>query len=356
MKFLVTGGAGFIGSALIRHILLNTPHHVLNVDCLTYAGNLDTLQTVSNSEHYQFKQIDIRNAQAMNTAFLEFEPHCIIHLAAESHVDRSIDGPAEFLSTNIIGTSVLLECARNYWQNLNSLEQQSFRFHHVSTDEVFGDLGSEGYFTETSAYAPSSPYSASKAASDHLVRAWHRTYGLPVVITNCSNNYGPYQFPEKLIPLVILNALSGKPLPVYGDGGQIRDWLYVEDHVKALLCVAQTGSIGETYTVGGSNEKTNLEVVRAICRLLDELVPLKNNELAEYADLITFVQDRPGHDQRYAVNASKLKNELGWQPLESFETGLRKTVQWYLENALWAEGIQNGEHTTIRLGGTLDNK
>jgi len=353
MKIIVTGGAGFIGSALIRHIIANTNHHVLNVDSLTYAGNLESLADVSNSPRYQFSQTDIRDIEAIDREFEAFEPQLIMHLAAESHVDRSIDGPAEFLSTNIIGTSVLLEAAKRYWQKLSSSDQKLFRFHHVSTDEVYGDLGPEGLFTETTPYAPSSPYSASKASSDHLVRAWHRTYGLPTVITNCSNNYGPYHFPEKLIPLMILNALDGKPLPVYGDGQQIRDWLYVDDHARALLTVAEKGEIGETYNIGGFNEMANIDVVHAICDLLEVLAPNKPGKMEDYKNLITYVKDRPGHDVRYAIDANKIKRELGWQPEETFESGIRKTVEWYLANRKWADRVQDGSYKRDRLGVSL---
>lgn len=350
MNILITGGAGFIGSALIRHIIQNTDHNVLNIDSLTYAGNLESLKNVSGSDRYEFDQVDIRNHESIEKHLDRFRPQLIMHLAAESHVDRSIDGPAEFLSTNIIGTSVLLEAARKYWAGLPDHEKTTFRFHHVSTDEVYGDLGPEGLFTETTSYAPSSPYSASKAASDHLVRAWQRTYGLPVVITNCSNNYGPYHFPEKLIPLMILNALDGKPLPVYGDGQQIRDWLYVDDHARALLIVAQKGKIGETYNIGGFNEKANLEVVHTICELLEELAPDKPKNISTYKDLITYVTDRPGHDVRYAIDASKIERDLGWNPEETFETGIRKTVEWYLANREWADRVQDGSYARDRLG------
>lgn len=352
MNILITGGAGFIGSALIRHIIQNTDHNVLNIDSLTYAGNLESLKNVSGSDRYEFDQVDIRNHESIEKHLDRFRPQLIMHLAAESHVDRSIDGPAEFLSTNIIGTSVLLEAARKYWAGLPDHEKTTFRFHHVSTDEVYGDLGPEGLFTETTSYAPSSPYSASKAASDHLVRAWQRTYGLPVVITNCSNNYGPYHFPEKLIPLMILNALDGKPLPVYGDGQQIRDWLYVDDHARALLIVAQKGKIGETYNIGGFNEKANLEVVHTICELLEELAPDKPKNISTYKDLITYVTDRPGHDVRYAIDASKIERDLGWNPEETFETGIRKTVEWYLANREWADRVQDGSYARDRLGVT----
>ena len=349
MKVLVTGGAGFIGSAVVRHIIKNTQDEVLNIDKLTYAGNLESLAEVDQDPKYQFAQIDICDAEALTQAFLTFQPNLIMHLAAESHVDRSIDGPAEFITTNIVGTYTLLEVARKYWTQLNEQEKQQFRFHHISTDEVYGDLdGTDDLFTETTSYAPSSPYSASKASSDHLVRAWHRTYNFPVIVTNCSNNYGPYHFPEKLIPLVILNALDGKPLPVYGKGNQIRDWLYVEDHARALYKVVTEGEIGETYNIGGHNEKQNIEVVKTICKILDELKPQANDEA--YDKLITFVKDRPGHDLRYAIDASKIANELGWKPKETFETGIRKTVEWYLNNVDWCRRVQDGSYQRERLG------
>ena len=345
MKVLVTGGAGFIGSAVVRHIIKNTQDEVLNIDKLTYAGNLESLAEVDQDPKYQFAQIDICDAEALTQAFLTFQPNLIMHLAAESHVDRSIDGPAEFITTNIVGTYTLLEVARKYWTQLNEQEKQQFRFHHISTDEVYGDLdGTDDLFTETTSYAPSSPYSASKASSDHLVRAWHRTYNFPVIVTNCSNNYGPYHFPEKLIPLVILNALDGKPLPVYGKGNQIRDWLYVEDHARALYKVVTEGEIGETYNIGGHNEKQNIEVVKTICKILDELKPQANHEA--YDKLITFVKDRPGHDLRYAIDASKIANELGWKPRETFETGIRKTVEWYLSHKDWVDHVKNGDYKT----------
>lgn len=350
MNILITGGAGFIGSAVIRHIINTTDHNVLNIDKLTYAGNLDSLSDIDQSPRYQFEQIDICNGDALQQVFERFEPNLVMHLAAESHVDRSIDGPAEFINTNIVGTYTLLEVLRHYWQALTDTEKHDFRFHHISTDEVYGDLEGTTYlFTETTPYAPSSPYSASKASSDHLVRAWQRTYGLPTIITNCSNNYGPYHFPEKLIPLVILNALEGKPLPIYGKGDQIRDWLYVEDHARALYKVVIEGEIGETYNIGGHNEKPNIEVVKTICQILDELQPRDNNE--PYATLITFVKDRPGHDMRYAIDASKIERELGWTPEETFESGIRKTVQWYLNNLEWCRRVQDGSYQRERLGG-----
>ncbi|MEN8282239.1 dTDP-glucose 4,6-dehydratase [Acinetobacter gerneri] len=349
MKILVTGGAGFIGSAVIRNIIKNTEDEVLNIDKLTYAGNLESLVEVDQNLRYQFKQIDICNAEALTQAFQEFKPDCVMHLAAESHVDRSIDGPAEFIQTNIVGTYTLLEVARKYWLDLDEEKQNQFKFHHISTDEVYGDLeGTTDLFTETTSYAPSSPYSASKASSDHLVRAWHRTYGLPTVVTNCSNNYGPYHFPEKLIPLVILNALDGKALPIYGKGDQIRDWLYVEDHARALYKVVTEGVVGETYNIGGHNEKQNIEVVKTICKILDDLKPQANQE--PYANLITFVKDRPGHDLRYAIDATKIAKELGWKPEETFESGIRKTVEWYLNNLEWCRRVQDGSYQRERLG------
>ncbi len=349
MKILVTGGAGFIGSAVIRHIIQNTNNQVLNIDKLTYAGNLESLTEIDQHPNYQFKQIDICNTEQITAAIDAFQPHAIMHLAAESHVDRSIDGPAAFIQSNIVGTYTLLEAARKYWMGLNPEAQQNFRFHHISTDEVYGDLeGTTDLFTEITSYAPSSPYSASKASSDHLVRAWHRTYGLPVIVTNCSNNYGPYHFPEKLIPLVILNALDAKPLPVYGNGQQIRDWLFVEDHARALYKVVTEGVVGETYNIGGHNEKQNIEVVKTICKILDELKPQANGQA--YASLITFVKDRPGHDLRYAIDATKIHNELGWTPAETFETGIRKTVEWYLNNLDWCHRVQDGSYQRERLG------
>lgn len=351
MKILVTGGAGFIGSAVIRHIIDNTDDSVVNVDKLTYAGNLESLASVSDNERYAFEQVDICDRAALDPLLQRHQPDAIMHLAAESHVDRSIDGPAAFMETNIIGTYTLLEAARQYWAGLPEAAQQAFRFHHISTDEVYGDLeGPEDLFTETTPYAPSSPYSASKASSDHLVRAWLRTYGFPTLITNCSNNYGPYHFPEKLIPLMILNALEGKPLPVYGQGTQVRDWLYVEDHARALYKVATEGKVGETYNIGGHNEKQNIEVVHTLCDLLEELVPAKPEGISHYRDLITHVQDRPGHDLRYAIDASKIERELGWTPEETFETGIRKTVQWYLDNSEWCQRVQDGSYRRERLG------
>ncbi|MDX2367864.1 MAG: dTDP-glucose 4,6-dehydratase [Colwellia sp.] len=350
---LVTGGAGFIGSALIRFLINDTPHKVVNVDKLTYAGNLDSLASIANSNRYTFVQLDICDTNKIEKLFLSVKPDLIMHLAAESHVDRSIDGPAEFIQTNIVGTFTLLDVARKYWGSLEGDKKTNFRFHHISTDEVYGDLNETDLFTEETPYAPSSPYSASKASSDHLVRAWHRTYGLPVIITNCSNNYGPYHFPEKLIPLIILNALEDKPLPVYGNGQQIRDWLYVDDHARALYKVVTEGTVGETYNIGGFNEKANIDVVYAICDLLEELVPRKPSILSHYRDLVTFVKDRPGHDVRYAIDAGKIERELGWQPQETFESGIRKTVQWYLNNQAWCSRVQDGSYQRERLGDTL---
>ena len=373
MKLLITGGAGFIGSAVIRHIINNTRDEVVNLDKLTYAGNLESLAEVSESNRYAFEQVDICNRVEVDRVLAEHKPDAIMHLAAESHVDRSIDGPAAFIEANIVGTYTLLEAARHYWQGMDEQRRNSFRFHHISTDEVYGDLGElpspqatasspfpltgEGergrdqelpLFTEQTPYAPSSPYSASKASSDHLTRAWYRTYGLPVLVTNCSNNYGPYHFPEKLIPLVILNALENKPLPVYGKGDQIRDWLYVEDHARALYKVATKGKPGETYNIGGHNEKQNIEVVQIICDILQELRPQEKS----YRDLITHVKDRPGHDLRYAIDASKIQRELGWSPKETFETGVRKTVEWYLDNLEWCKRVQDGSYQRERLGVT----
>ena len=374
MKILVTGGAGFIGSAVVRHIIINTKDSVINLDKLTYAGNLENLLIVSNSERYSFEQVDICDRAELDRAFKEHRPDAVMHLAAESHVDRSIDGPSDFIKTNIVGTYNLLEATRAYWNDLDTERKAAFKFHHISTDEVYGDLPHPSdsnvecsilnaeldknnskfkiqnsklpLFTETTAYAPSSPYSASKASSDHLVRAWLRTYGFPTLITNCSNNYGPYHFPEKLIPLVILNALEGKPLPIYGTGDQIRDWLHVEDHARALYKVVTEGKVGETYNIGGHNEKTNLEVVQTICQILDDLFPIQNSKfkIQHYKELITYVSDRPGHDRRYAIDASKIERELGWTPEETFETGIRSTVQWYLDNQDWVSNVQSGAY------------
>ena len=353
MKILITGGAGFIGSAVIRHILSNTQDSVTNVDALTYAGNLESLSNADESERYYFEHVDICNRTELDRVFNTHKPDAVMHLAAESHVDRSITGPAEFIQTNIVGTYTLLEAAREYWNTLSNDAKKSFRFHHISTDEVYGDLphpdeqeGGLPLFTEETSYAPSSPYSASKASSDHLVRAWLRTYCFPTIVTNCSNNYGPYHFPEKLIPLVILNALEGKDLPIYGKGDQIRDWLYVEDHARALYKVVTEGIVGETYNIGGHNEKQNIEVVKSICSILDTLVPKDSL----YSEQITFVADRPGHDRRYAIDSSKMQNELGWTPEETFESGLRKTIEWYLVNQLWCENVQNGSYQRERLG------
>ena len=347
----VSGGAGFIGSALIRRIIDTTENYIVNIDLLTYAGNLDSLSDISDSKRYTHMQVDIRDIESLNELFKKYQPTHVMHLAAESHVDRSIDSPRNFIDTNICGTFNFLEASRNYFNTLDAGTKKIFRFHHISTDEVYGDLvETDDLFTEQTPYSPSSPYSASKAASDHLVRAWGRTFGLPIIITNCSNNYGPYHFPEKLIPHVILNAIHGKPIPIYGNGSQIRDWLYVEDHAKALIKVVTEGKIGETYNIGGHNEKTNLEVVSAICELLEELAPDKPSKINKYQDLITFVKDRPGHDIRYAVDASKIKNELGWIPEETFESGLRKTVQWYLENRKWWGRVLSGAYRLERLG------
>ena len=350
-RVLVTGGAGFIGSAVVRHLIDETDALVLNVDKLTYAGNLDSLATVSHSPNYRFTQSDICDRAEIARLFDEFRPTHVMHLAAESHVDRSIDGPSAFIETNIVGTYTLLEVARYYVDQLSEKARQDFRFHHISTDEVYGDLhGVDDLFTEETPYQPSSPYSASKASSDHLVRSWHRTYGLPVIVTNCSNNYGPYHFPEKLIPLAILNAIEGKPIPVYGRGDQIRDWLYVEDHARALVKVVFEGRIGETYNIGGHNEKTNLHVVETLCDLLDQRIQDKPQGMTSFRELITFVTDRPGHDKRYAMDASKIEATLGWMPVETFETGLAKTVDWFLANETWWQRVRSGAYQGERLG------
>ena len=348
MRIVVTGGAGFIGSELVRQLIRETDHEVINVDKLTYAGNLDSLREVENRSRYAFERVDICDAVEVRRVFEQHRPDAVMHLAAESHVDRSIDGPAAFIRTNIDGTYTLLQAALVHWRSLSGEAKERFRFQHISTDEVFGSLGAEGYFTEDTPYNPSSPYSASKAASDHLVRAWQHTYGLPTLVTNCSNNYGPYHFPEKLIPLVILNALEGKPLPVYGKGDNVRDWLFVEDHARALRLVLERGAVGRTYNVGGHNERTNLEVVRSICRLLDELRP--DSPHRPHESLITFVTDRPGHDHRYAIDPARIERELGWRPLETFESGLRKTVVWYIERRDWWERVRTGAYRGERLG------
>tara|TARA_B100000963_G_scaffold360959_1_gene394073 strand:- start:13234 stop:14292 length:1059 start_codon:yes stop_codon:yes gene_type:complete len=351
MRILVTGGAGFIGSALIRHIINNTEYEVMNIDKLTYAGNLQSLQSISNSSRYIHRKIDICDKKLIEKAFNDFDPTFVMHLAAESHVDRSIDEPDAFIRTNVLGTFNLLEASRRLLKSKKGDNIQNFRFHHISTDEVFGDLkDTSDFFNERTPYDPSSPYSASKASSDHLVRAWGRTYKLPFIVTNCSNNYGPFHFPEKLIPHTILNAINGKPLPIYGSGLQVRDWLYVEDHAKALLKVISEGEIGETYNIGGHNEKTNLEVVENICEILEELAPKKPKNVQNYRDLIKFVEDRPGHDVRYAIDASKIEHQLGWKPEESFESGIRKTVQWFLDNNIWWENILSGDYQLERLG------
>ncbi|MBB1399450.1 dTDP-glucose 4,6-dehydratase [Pseudoalteromonas sp. SG44-8] len=346
----VTGGAGFIGSALVRFLINETEHTVVNFDKLTYAGNLESLRSVEESERYHFVQGDICDREKVSAVCAQYQPDFIMHLAAESHVDRSIDGPGEFIQTNIVGTYELLEAARSYYATLSDDKKADFRFHHISTDEVYGDLGETGLFTEETSYEPSSPYSASKAASDHLVRAWHRTYQLPVVLTNCSNNYGPYHFPEKLIPLIILNALEGKQLPVYGDGKQVRDWLFVEDHARALYKVVSEGKLGDTYNIGGFNEKQNIEVVTTICNHLNDLIKDKPANVTDFKELITFVTDRPGHDVRYAIDATKINKELGWHPEETFESGILKTIQWYLGNQTWCKNVQDGSYQRERLG------
>lgn len=350
LNILVTGGAGFIGSAVVRFLIRETSHKVVNVDKLTYAGNLASVADVAQDPRYSFEQMDVCDHAGIERLFGEYRPDVIMHLAAESHVDRSIDGPAEFIQTNIVGTYSMLEAARKYWLSLEGGEKQRFRFHHISTDEVYGSLDRSGLFTEQHSYDPSSPYSASKASSDHLVRAWHRTYGLPVILTNCSNNYGPYQFPEKLIPLMILNAIEGKALPVYGKGDQVRDWLHVEDHARALYKVVTEGRVGETYNIGGHNEKTNLEVVKTICAILDDLVPEHPDGVGRYEELISFVVDRPGHDQRYAIDAGKIQRELRWTPAETFESGIRGTVEWYLNNRQWWQSVLDGTYRRERLG------
>ena len=351
MKILVTGGAGFIGSAVVRHIINNTQDVVCVVDCLTYAGNIESLAPVQDNPRYSFSLTDITDAKGVADVFNTFQPDIVMLLAAESHVDRSIDGPATFIQTNVIGTFILLEASRQYYASLDDERKKAFRFHLISTDEVFGDLhDADDLFTEETPYTPSSPYSASKAGSDHLVRAWNRTYGLPTVITNCSNNYGPYHFPEKLIPLIILNALAGKPLPVYGNGEQIRDWLYVEDHARALYKVATEGENGETYCIGGHNERKNIDVVKTICAILDKIIDKKPKEISSFADLITYVADRPGHDLRYAIDATKMKNALHWEPLETFESGIEKTIHWYLNNQGWWQRVLDGSYAGERLG------
>lgn len=357
MKLLVTGGSGFIGSAVVRYLLNKSDHFVVNLDKLTYAGNPESIPAGLHNGNYFFEQVDICDAAELDRVFQQHQPDAVMHLAAESHVDRSIDGPGDFIQTNIVGTYTLLEATRKYWLSLDAEKKSAFRFHHISTDEVYGDLphpdeeeGTLPLFTETTPYSPSSPYSASKASSDHLVRAWLRTYGLPTIVTNCSNNYGPYHFPEKLIPHVILNALAGKSLPVYGDGSQIRDWLFVEDHARALVKVVTEGKVGETYNIGGHNEKRNIEVVQTICDLLEEMVPHKPEGVSAYHDLITYVKDRPGHDVRYAIDASKIANELNWKPEETFETGMRKTVQWYLDNQEWWQRVLSGDYKLNRIG------
>ncbi|MBC8213927.1 MAG: dTDP-glucose 4,6-dehydratase [Candidatus Marinimicrobia bacterium] len=348
MKILVTGGAGFIGGNFVVKQIIENNNSVLNYDKLTYAGNLETLSSVENSDNYRFINGDICDKEYFGKTITDFKPDAIVHFAAESHVDRSIDGPSEFIQTNIVGTSVLLEESMNYYRKLSDDRKKTFRFLHVSTDEVFGSLDDNGFFTESTPYDPSSPYSASKASSDHLVRAWHRTYGLPVVITNCSNNYGPFQFPEKLVPLMILNCLDGKSLPVYGTGSNVRDWLFVEDHCDAIYSVLTNGKVGETYNIGGNTEKTNLEVVKTICKILDKIQP--STKIKSYEELITFVTDRPGHDFRYAIDASKIQRELNWEPKESFETGIKKTIEWYLNNKIWWQNIQSNKYKQERLG------
>ena len=354
MKILITGGAGFIGSALVRYLISETDNEIVNLDKLTYAGNLDSLLPVSDSPRYHFEQADICDRAALDRIFATYQPDTVIHLAAESHVDRSIDGPGDFIQTNLVGTYTMLEASRSHWANLDGSAKAGFRFLHVSTDEVYGDLvGSDDLFTEDTSYDPSSPYAATKAGSDHLVRAWGRTFKFPVLITNCSNNYGPYQFPEKLIPHMILNALQGKPLPIYGDGSQIRDWLHVDDHARALFRVLTTGESGETYNIGGLNEKKNIDVVKEICSILDELVVDKPAGLNHFEELITYVKDRPGHDERYAIDASKIDAELDWTPAEDFTSGIRKTVVWYLDNSEWWQRVMDGSYRLERIGAGL---
>jgi len=354
MKIIVTGGAGFIGSAVVRYIIKNTEDIVINLDKLTYAGNLDNLNGVLDSDRHIFERVDVCDRSGIDDVFLRHQPDVVMHLAAESHVDRSIDSPASFVETNVVGTYTMLEASRHYWEQLPQVQKDIFRFHHVSTDEVFGDLEfSDPGFTEKTPYAPSSPYSATKAGADHLVRAWGRTYNLPVLMTNCSNNYGPYHFPEKLIPLVILNALSGKYLPIYGDGLQVRDWLYVDDHAKALYEVVTEGKAGQAYNIGGDNEIANIDVVKGICDILDELVPQKPESIQSYSDLITFVSDRPGHDKRYAIDATKIKVDIGWKPVEDFRSGLRKTVIWFLENTEWCDRVTSGAYLNRDIEGKL---
>jgi len=348
LLIFITGGAGFIGSAVIRQYLNETDFEVVNIDALTYAGNLESLPNINHHSRYFFEHADITDRQEMKRIFEQYQPDVVMHLAAESHVDRSIDKPTEFIMTNVVGTCVLLESARDYWDSITGNKKSNFRFHHISTDEVYGELDDKGLFTEESAYQPNSPYSASKASSDHFVRAWSRTYGLPIVISNCSNNYGPYQFPEKLIPLIILNALEGKSLPIYGDGQHVRDWLYVDDHARALRLVVAKGAIGETYNIGGNNEQTNLEVVRLVCSLLDERLP--DSPYCPHHQLINYVEDRPGHDKRYAIDASKIERELDWEAKENFESGLKKTLDWYLDNKIWCDRVKDGSYQGERLG------